>query len=72
MPASTPWQWLSLCVFFPLPSRVDVQVLIIGCLRFNPACHQLALVWYENSFIVHCPDPDSLYHPPPGLAPFDI
>jgi hypothetical protein len=28
MPAYTPWQLLSLCVFFPLPSRVDVHVLI--------------------------------------------
>jgi hypothetical protein len=23
-----------------------------ACLRLNPACHQLALVWYEISFIV--------------------
>jgi hypothetical protein len=37
--------------FSPLPSWVDVHVLIFCVLRLNPACHQLALIWYEISFI---------------------
>ena len=54
--------------FFPCCRHaLNVHVLIFYCLRFNPACHQLALVRYEISFIVHCPDPDFLYHPSPEM-----